>query len=179
MDWLITDEQWDEYTGNGEWDVVMCLFWDNGIISPKSAEQYLHSVRYEYINKDCPKCQDKDKHYELNDGRTKCKKCGLKFSMTSMTYIDYMKLEPYQIFRFAWLVGCIGSLSSHKIGKDLGISQKSAYYMLEKLRESRKDLLRNKRKFKTGAEVMSFDGFYEVLQVLLSRRREITNPTII
>lgn len=85
----------------------------------------------------CPYCQGR-KVYTFKDGRThKCAACGKRFSIKVGTIFEGTKL-PLR----TWMLA-IWMLTSHKKGiasttlaRDLGITQKSAWFVLHRLREA-------------------------------------------
>lgn len=85
----------------------------------------------------CPYCQGR-KVYTFKDGRThKCAACGKRFSIKVGTIFEGTKL-PLR----TWLMA-IWMLTSHKKGiasttlaRDLGITQKTAWFVLHRLREA-------------------------------------------
>lgn len=81
----------------------------------------------------CPECGSFE-HYDLSDGRYKCKHCHRVYSIKSNTIFEGSKL-PIEF----WLLGLYfmvseRGMSSVSLANHLGITQKSAYYMLQRLR---------------------------------------------
>lgn len=175
IDWLISDEDFNTITHNGDWDVYLFMLWDNGIVSPENAKSILHSARFQYTNADCSFCESKENHYELSDGRYKCKSCLKKFSITSGTYLDGTHLEYYHWFRFAHLVGKMKITNSVTIANDLGVTQATAFGMLNVLRKARKE--NTEKKFVNGQDVLSFNSYHDVLGFLvLKNKNQIIEP---
>lgn len=90
----------------------------------------------------CPFCQC-DKWYKLKDGKTyKCgnKECYKKYSVTVNTVFHGSHIALNIWFAGMYLV-CSHKkgISSHQLAKDLDITQKSAWYMLHRLRELMKE----------------------------------------
>jgi len=69
------------------------------------------------------------------------------------------------------LVGDMKIYNSMTIAHNLEVSQKTAWWMLNKLREARKKT--SDHKFVNGQEVLVFKHRYEILDVLLSRTNTI------
>ena len=100
----------------------------------------------------CPYCFC-DKVYVIEDGkRFKCghKECYKKFSVTVGTIF-----EASNIALTKWLMACYlitahkKGISSYQLGKDVGVSQKTAWFMMHRIRE----MLRTKEPVKLGNTV--------------------------
>lgn len=81
----------------------------------------------------CPVCGSHE-HYNLKDGRFKCKHCRKSYSIKTNTIFEGSKL-PIEF----WLVGLYFIIqdrgcSAITLAKHLGITHKSAYYMMQRLR---------------------------------------------
>lgn len=90
----------------------------------------------------CPYC-GYDKVYRIENGkRYKCagKECYRKFSVTVGTIFEDTNL-PLQKWFIAIYLGCNHKkgISSLQLGRDLGITQKSAWFVLHRIREMLKD----------------------------------------
>ena len=170
MDWLISRE--DEYDIISlDWDMI--FFLENGITSEENAKFQLALCRFEnYENTDCPFCGFEGRNYILKEYYSyKCKKCHKKFSMTSKTYLDSCKLEPFKIWRFAYLVGKLKITNSCVIARDLEVNQCVVFNLLKRLRIARKQ--NSNKKFKNGHEVLAFNDSVEVLTFLLKKNNNI------
>lgn len=173
--WLLSNEDFTDLTNVhqfNEW--ALFILWDNGITCPDDAYNKLHLCRFEHTNPDCSFCGDVDKHYVLRTDQWNCKKCRRTFSVTSGTYLDNSKLEAHIWWRFCYLVGDMGITNSHLIAKDLGVTQKTAWFMLDTLRTARKET--SNTKFINGSEVLSFNNSHEVIDVLVKIKRDKTKP---
>jgi transposase-like protein len=98
----------------------------------------------------CVYCNHK-KVCVVKDGRYKCSKCNNKFSIKVGTVFEGSKLGLDKWFMAIYFLTCSAkgicshdkifglaresSISSNQLGKELGISQKSAWFMLHRLRE--------------------------------------------
>ena len=83
----------------------------------------------------CVYCNHK-KVCAVKDGRYKCSKCNNKFSMKVGTVFEGSKLGLDKWFMAIYFFTCsTRGISSNQLGKELGISQKSAWFMLHRLRE--------------------------------------------
>lgn len=83
----------------------------------------------------CPRCANKDHYWLDTQKRWKCKKCGRQFSVKQGTIFEDSPLSLDKWLMALWmLVNCKNGVSSHEVAKDLGITQKSAWFMLHRLR---------------------------------------------
>jgi transposase-like protein len=83
----------------------------------------------------CPACEKKDHYYLKTQKRWKCKECGRQFSIKLGTIFEDSPLSLDKWLCALWmLVNCKNGVSSYEIGRDLGVTQKSAWFMLQRLR---------------------------------------------
>lgn len=83
----------------------------------------------------CVYCNHK-KVCVVKDGSYKCSKCNNKFSIKVETVFEGSKLGLDKWFMAIYFLTCSAKgISSNQLGKELGISQKSAWFMLHRLRE--------------------------------------------
>src|ERR1700722_18686888 len=83
----------------------------------------------------CPACEHKDHYYLKSQRRWKCKECGRQFSVKRGTIFEDSPLPLDKWLTALWmLVNCKNGISSYEIGRDLGVTQKSAWFMLHRLR---------------------------------------------
>jgi len=102
-------------------DTVANLRWPNGIPT-------------------CPKCVGKSHYYLTKQKRWKCKKCGRQFSVKVGTIFEDSPIALDKWLTALWmLVNCKNGISSYEIAKDIGITQKSAWFVLQRLRLALKD----------------------------------------
>lgn len=88
----------------------------------------------------CPKCVGKDHYYLATQKRWKCKKCGRQFSVKVGTIFEDSPIPLDKWLTALWmLVNCKNGVSSYEIARDLGITQKSAWFVLHRLRLALKD----------------------------------------
>src|SRR5262249_21019776 len=83
----------------------------------------------------CPAC-DKTEHYWLaSQKRWKCRECWKQFSVKLGTIFEDSALSLTKWLPALWmLVNCKNGISSYELGKALGVSQKSSWFMLHRLR---------------------------------------------
>jgi transposase-like protein len=83
----------------------------------------------------CPRCANKDHYWLGTQKRWKCKKCSRQFSVKQGTIFEDSPLGLDKWLAALWLiVNCKNGISSHEVAKDLGVTQKSAWFMLHRLR---------------------------------------------
>jgi transposase-like protein len=83
----------------------------------------------------CPKCTSKEHYYLASQKRWKCKKCYKQFSVKVGTIFEDSPIGLDKWLVALWLlVNCKNGISSYEVGRDLGITQKSAWFMLHRLR---------------------------------------------
>lgn len=76
------------------------------------------------------------KVYNCKGNRYKCKETGKYFNVKTNTLFDNTKLPLQKWFLAIWLVtGHKKGISSLQLGRDLDITQKSAWFMLQRIRE--------------------------------------------
>jgi transposase-like protein len=98
-------------------DTVASLRWPNGPV--------------------CPKCGGKDHYYLATQRRWKCKAkgCAKQFSVKVGTIFEDSAIALDKWLIALWmLVNCKNGISSYEVGRDLGITQKSAWFVLQRLR---------------------------------------------
>ena len=83
----------------------------------------------------CPKCEGREHYYLKTQKRWKCKKCSKQFTVKLGTIFEDSPLPLDKWLVALWmLVNCKNGISSYEVGRDLGITQKSAWFMLQRLR---------------------------------------------
>jgi transposase-like protein len=89
----------------------------------------------------CPYCQSTEKIYTIENGkRHKCKSCQKKFSVTVGTIFEDSKLPLNTWFQAMYLISTSKKgLSSLQLASQLGITQKSAWHVLHRVREMIKE----------------------------------------
>jgi transposase-like protein len=96
-------------------DTIAALRWPNGPI--------------------CPKCGANEHYYLASQRRWKCKECYKQFSVKVGTIFEDSAISLDKWLAALWmLVNCKNGISSYEVGRDLGITQKSAWFVLHRLR---------------------------------------------
>src|SRR5208283_168526 len=83
----------------------------------------------------CGYC-DAEKPYYLNtQKRWKCRDCRRQFSVKVESIFEDSPISLKKWLPALWLlVNCKNGVSSHEIARDLGVTQKTAWFMLQRLR---------------------------------------------
>src|SRR5260370_20668926 len=83
----------------------------------------------------CPKCGHNQHYYLATQKRWKCKKCSKQFSVKVGTIFEDSPIPLDKWLAALWmLVNCKNGISSYEVGRDLGLTQKSAWFVLQRLR---------------------------------------------
>lgn len=103
---------------------------------------YLEHLRWNDKPK-CPVCGNEDNIYRLKDGKTlKCgnNKCYKRFTVTMGTYMESSKIKLSSWFMAFYICGAHKKgVSSVQLAKDIGVTQKTAWFMLHRIREGWKE----------------------------------------
>jgi transposase-like protein len=83
----------------------------------------------------CPACGHQDHYWLDKQRRWKCKECWKQFSVKVGTIFEDSPLSLDKWLIALWmLVNCRNGVSSYEVGRSLGVSQKSGWFMLHRLR---------------------------------------------
>lgn len=100
----------------------------------KDCHEYLGQHRWDNGIVDCPKCGH-ESQYVFKDGiRFKCRKCKAIYTAKTGTFMQGTKLPLSDWFLAMWLLMHKKGISSVQLAKDLGITQKTAWYLMQKIR---------------------------------------------
>ncbi|MGH9511540.1 MAG: IS1595 family transposase [Terriglobales bacterium] len=84
---------------------------------------------------ECPACSAKEPYWIKTQKRWKCRDCRRQFSVKLGTIFEDSAISLTKWLPALWmLVNCRNGVSSYEIARDLGISQKSAWFVLHRLR---------------------------------------------
>jgi transposase-like protein len=96
-------------------DTVAALRWPNGPV--------------------CPSCEKTEHYYLATQKRWKCKGCKKQFSVKVGTIFEDSAIALDKWLIALWmLVNCKNGISSYEVARDLGITQKSAWFVMHRLR---------------------------------------------
>jgi transposase-like protein len=83
----------------------------------------------------CPKCGHGEHYYLATQKRWKCKACAKQFSVKVGTIFEDSPIPLDKWLTALWmLVNCKNGISSYEVGRDLELTQKSAWFVLHRLR---------------------------------------------
>jgi transposase-like protein len=97
----------------------------------------------------CPKCQSGDirQHFLKTQKRFQCRDCGKQYSVKVNTIFEDSALKLDKWLTVMWLLAnCKNGVSSYEIARSVGVTQKSAWFMLHRIREA----MKNKSVLKMG-----------------------------
>jgi transposase-like protein len=84
---------------------------------------------------ECPACGHKEHYYLKTQKRWKCKECYKQFTVKLGTIFEDSPISLDKWLVALWmLVNCRNGVSSYEIARDIGITQKSAWFVLHRLR---------------------------------------------
>jgi len=88
----------------------------------------------------CPACGNKEHYYLKTQRRWKCRECYKQFSVKLGTIFEDSALGLDKWLCAMWLLAnCKNGISSCELARDLGITQKSAWFMLHRIRKAMQD----------------------------------------
>lgn len=106
----------------------------NALPDEQAAIEYFATVRWKH-GAFCPHCGS-SKVYHFSDGRTrKCGECRKRFSIKVGTIFEDSKIGLREWILAVWLVANHNKgIASTQLAKDVGVTQKTAWFMLHRLR---------------------------------------------
>ena len=98
---------------------------------------------------ECPACGHKEHYYLKTQKRWKCKDCSKQFSVKVGSIFEDSAIPLNKWLVALWmLVNCRNGVSSYEVARTVGITQKSAWFVLHRLRLA----LKNSSILKLGSE---------------------------
>jgi transposase-like protein len=102
----------------------------------QAAKVYLES-RLWPSGASCPECKGKDRITARKDGYYRCNACKLDFTIRTGTIFERSHVPLHKwVYAMYLLVTARKGISSLQLGKEIGITQKSAWFVLHRLREA-------------------------------------------
>jgi transposase-like protein len=96
-------------------DTIAALRWPNGV--------------------ECPACGHKEHYYLKTQKRWKCKDCNRQFSVKLGTIFEDSPIHLSKWLLAMWMIAnCKNGVSSYEIHRAIGVTQKSAWFMLHRIR---------------------------------------------
>jgi transposase-like protein len=93
----------------------------------------------------CPHCSAKKPYWIASQKRWKCRDCRKQFSVKVGTIFEDSPIPLQKWLPALWmLVSCKNGISSHELARGLGITQKSAWFVLHRLRTVLEDPIKAK-----------------------------------
>ncbi len=85
----------------------------------------------------CPACGHKEHYYLKTQKRWKCKECHKQFTVKLGTIFEDSPVPLTKWLPALWLlVNCKNGVSSYEVARDLGVTQRTAWFMLHRLRKA-------------------------------------------
>jgi transposase-like protein len=104
---------------------------------------------------ECPACGHKEHYYLKTQKRWKCKECYKQFTVKLGTVFEDSPISLTKWLPALWMLcNCKNGISSYELSRGLGISQKAAWFMLQRLRLGLQD--------KTGGKLGGPSGPVEI-----------------
>ena len=101
-----------------------------------SARKYLESRLWKN-GVVCPKCKNKENITPRKDGFYRCNPCKLDFTVRTGTIFERSHVPLHKwLYSIYLLVTSRKGISSMQLAKEIGITQKSAWFVLQRLREA-------------------------------------------
>jgi len=83
----------------------------------------------------CPECWTKEPYYIKTQKRWKCRNCRIQFSVKRGSIFEDSAVPLSKWLPALWLlVNSKNGVSSHELSRSLGVTQKTAWFMLQRLR---------------------------------------------
>ena len=98
----------------------------------------------------CPAClmPDTRQHWLKNQRRWQCRDCGKQYSVKVNTIFEDSPISLQKWLPAMWLLAnCKNGISSYEIARDIDVTQKSAWFMLQRIRLA----MKNKSVLKLGS----------------------------
>ena len=97
---------------------------------------FVANLRWPDGEQECPKCGSVAKHYFIKTTkRWKCRDCRKPFSIKVGTIFEDSPIKLSQWLPAVWMLcNCKNGMSSHELARALGVTQKTAWFMLQRIR---------------------------------------------
>lgn len=92
-------------------------------------------LRWHDAKPTCPACGHQEHYYLATQKRWKCKECWKQFSVKVGTVMEDSPIPLNKWLLAMWmLANCKNGVSSYEVHRAIGVSQKSAWFMLQRIR---------------------------------------------
>jgi transposase-like protein len=126
----------------------------------ESARQYLESLLWP-DGPCCPKCKATERVASRKDGFYRCNACKIDFTVRTGTIFERSHVPLHKwLYAMYLLVTARKGISSLQLGKEIGITQKSAWFVLQRLREA------------CGADLPLLRGIVEVDEIYIGGKEQ-------
>lgn len=99
------------------------------------ALQFMARIRWEDGKPACPRCGSLENGFLRTRSLWKCRACGKQFSVKVGTLFEDSPIGLDKWLPAMWmLANCKNGISSYELGRALGVTQKTAWFMLHRLR---------------------------------------------
>lgn len=104
---------------------------------PDRAFRYAMELRWPDAKIDCPRCGSEEHSFISTRKIWFCKGCKKQFTVKVGTIFEDSPISLDKWMTAVWmLAGCKNGISSYELAKAIGITQKSAWFMLYRIREA-------------------------------------------
>lgn len=108
--------------------------------NPQNCVDAVAAMRWPDGKPTCPNCGGQDHYWLATQWRWKCKACKKQFSVKVGTVFEDSPLSLDKWLITLWmLVNCKNGISSYEVASTIGVTQKSAWFMLQRLRKALQD----------------------------------------
>ena len=107
----------------------------------EAAIEFVAELRWPDGEQSCPKCGSVAEHYFMKTRkRWKCRDCRHQFSVKVGTVFEGSPIKLSKWMPAVWmLANSKNGISSYELARALGVTQKTAWFMLHRIREAMKD----------------------------------------
>lgn len=104
---------------------------------PGVAESYMRSLKWPDGRISCPACGAENIGEIASRNMLQCKGCRKQFSSRVGTIFESSPLGLDKWFVAVWAIAnCKNGISSHELARAIGVTQKSAWFMLHRIRKA-------------------------------------------
>ena len=102
----------------------------------ESAREYLEARRWP-DGAGCPQCASKERITDRGEGYYRCNSCKLDFTIRTGTIFERSHIPLHKwLYAMYLLITARKGISSLQLSKEISVTQKSAWFMLQRLREA-------------------------------------------
>lgn len=98
-------------------------------------DDFMRRVRWEDRKPRCIHCESDNLTWMASRRKYQCNACRKQFSMTVGTVFESSHIKLDKWFLAVWLIAnCKNGISSYELARDVGVTQKTAWFMLHRIR---------------------------------------------